>query len=91
MIYDRGPYINRSIIRESFAPASPAVSQHGGAGTRLMLIVRHTDAARERTFDPRSPIRHLDNVVDGPQKRGWTAVDMQKNWKVNNPSQRDIG
>ncbi len=43
-----------------------------------MLIVHHTDAAREWPYEPRSPIGRPDKVLDGPQKRGWTAVDVQE-------------
>jgi phosphoserine phosphatase len=52
-----------------------------GEGLRLMLLVRHTDAEREWAYDRQSPIGRLDKALDEAQRRGWTVVDMQKDWK----------
>jgi hypothetical protein len=52
-----------------------------GEGLRFMLLVRHTDAEREWAYDRQSPIGRLDKALDEAQRRGWTVVDMQKDWK----------
>ncbi len=46
------------------------------------LIVHHTDADREYAYDskPKSSGRLIDALADAP-KRGWTIVDMKKDWK----------
>jgi hypothetical protein len=53
----------------------------GGAGTRFMGIVHHTDAAREYAYDRQSHIGKLDKALDEGTKRGWTIVDMKRDWK----------
>ncbi len=52
-----------------------------GKGARLALIVHHTDADREWAYDRSSPIGHLDKALDEARARGWTVVDMNKEWK----------
>ena len=56
-----------------------------GQGPRLALLVRHTDAKREWAYDRKSKIGHLDKALDEAINRGWTAVDMQQDWKVIYP------
>jgi len=58
-----------------------------GEGQRFMLLVRHTDAEREWAYDRQSPIGRLDKALDEAQKRGWTVVDMKKDWKKIFPLQ----
>ncbi len=53
----------------------------GGNGARFMGIVHHTDAAREYAYDRQSHIGKLDKALDEGSKRGWTIVDMKKDWK----------
>ncbi|WP_372683714.1 HAD family hydrolase, partial [Desulfosarcina sp.] len=53
-----------------------------GKGARLMLIIRHTDAKREWAYDRQSSIGHLDKALDEAQGKGWTVVDMKRDWKV---------
>lgn len=53
----------------------------GGEGRRFMLLVRHTDAERESAYDRQSPIGRLDKALDEAQSRGWTVVDIKKDWK----------
>jgi len=50
-------------------------------GLRFMLLVHHTDAEREWAYDRQSPIGRLDKALDEAQRRGWTVVDMKKDWK----------
>jgi hypothetical protein len=53
-----------------------------GEGTRLMLIVHHTDAEREWAYDRQSPIGRLDKALDEAKAKAWTVVDMKQDWKV---------
>lgn len=57
-------------------------------GPRFALIVRHTDAEREWAYDRKSPIGHLDKALDEAIDKGWTIVDMKKEWKVIYPFQK---
>ncbi len=52
----------------------------GGPGPRLALIVHHTDAAREWAYDRTSHIGKLDKGLDEAAAKGWTVVDMKKDW-----------
>jgi phosphoserine phosphatase len=52
-----------------------------GAGQRLMGIVHHTDADREWAYDRQSQIGKLDKALDEALAKGWTVVDMKKDWK----------
>jgi phosphoglycolate phosphatase-like HAD superfamily hydrolase len=54
----------------------------GGAGARFGLIVHHTDAEREYAYDRKSRVGRLDKALDEAPKRGWTVVDMKKDWKT---------
>lgn len=56
-----------------------------GKGTRLLLIVHHTDAEREWAYDRRSSIGRLDKALDEAKAKGWTVVDMRRDWKVIHP------
>jgi len=58
-----------------------------GKGARYMLIVRHTDEEREWAYDRKSKIGRLDHALDEALKRGWTVVDMKKDWRVIYPFQ----
>jgi phosphoserine phosphatase len=57
-----------------------------GKGLRFCLYVHHTDAKREWAYDRKSHIGKLDKGLDEAQKRGWTVVDMKKDWKVIHPA-----
>jgi phosphoglycolate phosphatase-like HAD superfamily hydrolase len=54
----------------------------GGVGPRLGLIVHHTDAEREWAYDRKSAIGKLDKALDEAATKGWTAVDMKRDWKT---------
>ena len=56
-----------------------------GAGARFAGIVHHTDEAREWAYDRKSHIGTLDKAWDEAQQKGWTVVDMKKEWKVIYP------
>ncbi|MBA4416999.1 MAG: haloacid dehalogenase [Syntrophus sp. (in: bacteria)] len=52
-----------------------------GQGARLALIVHHTDGDREWAYDRTSSIGRLDKALDEARVKGWTVVDMKKDWK----------
>jgi hypothetical protein len=60
----------------------------GGKGTRFCLFVRHTDAEREWAYD-RSPMGVLEKGLAKANARGWTVVDMKRDWKTIFPPQRN--
>ena len=52
-----------------------------GKAARFAGIVWHTDATREWAYDRESHIGRLDKALDEGRAKGWTIVDMQKDWK----------
>jgi hypothetical protein len=52
-----------------------------GGGRRFMGIVHHTDADREWAYDRQSHVGKLDKALDEALSKGWTVVDMKKDWK----------
>ncbi len=59
-----------------------------GNGARFMGLVHHTDSVREYAYDRPSPVGQLDKAWDEALRRGWTIVDMKKDWKVIYPFER---
>ena len=59
-----------------------------GSGRRFGLIVHHTDSEREWAYDRTSPIGKLDKALDEAQVKGWTIVDMKRDWKTIYPEAR---
>ena len=59
-----------------------------GSGARFALLVHHTDAEREWAYDRKSSIGHLDKALDEALAKGWTVVDMKKDWKVIFPFEK---
>ena len=53
-----------------------------GSGARFMGLVHHTDAEREWAYDRKSSIGKLDKALDEATAKGWTVVDMKKDWKT---------
>jgi hypothetical protein len=51
------------------------------SGRRFGLIVHHTDADREYSYDRKSSIGKLDKALDAAQSNGWTVVNMKDDWK----------
>lgn len=58
-----------------------------GSGPRFGLIVHHTDAQREWAYDRQSSVGRLDKGLDEAKPRGWTLVDMKRDWKSIHPSE----
>lgn len=56
-------------------------------GPRFGLLVRHTDAEREWAYDRKSTVGRLDAALDEAGRRGWTVVDMKRDWRVVYPFQ----
>ena len=59
-----------------------------GAGPRFCLYVHHTDAKRDWAYDRKSLVGKLDKGLDEAKEKGWTVVDMQKEWKVIYPFEK---
>ncbi len=51
-----------------------------GSGPRFCLFVHHTDAEREWAYDRQSPFGRLDKGLDEAAAKGWTVVDMKRDW-----------
>ena len=58
-----------------------------GIGLRFMGIVHHTDADREWAYDRQSDVGRLDKVLDEANVKGWTVVDMKRDWNVVFPTE----
>lgn len=56
-----------------------------GEGLRFCLYVHHTDADREWAYDRESHIGKLDKGLNEASERGWTVVDMKRDWRVVHP------
>lgn len=61
----------------------------GGEGPSFALYVHHTDAEREWAYDRDSHIGGLDKGLDEAKTKGWTVVDMKKDWKVVYPGEKN--
>lgn len=48
----------------------------------LNIYVHHTDSIREWAYDRSSHVGKLDEGLDEAMERGWTIVDMAKDWKT---------
>ncbi len=53
-----------------------------GSGARFMGLVHHTDAEREWAYDRDSRVGRLSTALDEAKRRGWTVVDMQRDWRT---------
>lgn len=60
-----------------------------GDGARFHGIVHHTDAEREYAYDRKAHVGKLDKALDEGMRRGWTIVDMQRDWKAIFPFEND--
>ena len=52
-----------------------------GPGPRFAMIVHHTDDEREWAYGRKSRIGTLEKAWDEAQAKGWTVVDMKRDWK----------
>jgi phosphoserine phosphatase len=53
----------------------------GGRPNSFGLIVHHTDAVREYTYDRESHFGKLSKAMDEAEQRNWLLVDMKNDWK----------
>jgi phosphoserine phosphatase len=53
-----------------------------GNGPRLIGLVHHTDAEREYAYDAHSAFGKLSKALDEAKSRGWTVVDMKRDWST---------
>jgi phosphoglycolate phosphatase-like HAD superfamily hydrolase len=51
-----------------------------GKGARFGLVVHHTDATREWAYDA-APMGKFGRVLDESNAKGWTVVDMARDWR----------
>jgi phosphoglycolate phosphatase-like HAD superfamily hydrolase len=58
------------------------------AGLSFIGIVHHTDGEREWAYDRASHVGKLDKALDEGSAKGWTIVDMKRDWKVIYPFQK---
>jgi phosphoglycolate phosphatase-like HAD superfamily hydrolase len=49
---------------------------------RLGVVVHHTDAEREYSYDRQSHVGKLDRALDAAALDRWTVVDMKRDWKT---------
>jgi hypothetical protein len=56
-----------------------------GDEARFMGLVHHTDAEREWAYDRDSLVGRLDEALDEAREKGWTVVDMAREWRVVYP------
>jgi len=59
-----------------------------GNGLRFMGLVHHTDGEREWAYDRESSVGRLDRALDEAKARGWTVVDMKREWKTIFPPEK---
>jgi phosphoglycolate phosphatase-like HAD superfamily hydrolase len=59
-----------------------------GEEPHFMGLVHHTDAEREWAYDRDSKIGKLDKALDEATARGWTVVDMKRDWNVVFPTEK---
>ena len=52
-----------------------------GDGMPFMLYLHHTDSIREWAYDRNSSVGRLDKGLDEAQDKGWTVIDMEKDWE----------
>ena len=55
----------------------------------FMLYVHHTDSVREWAYDRNSHIGKFDKGLDEANEKGWTVIDMKKDWKIIFPFELD--
>jgi phosphoserine phosphatase len=52
-----------------------------GGGRRFCGYVRHTDGEREYAYDRTAATGRLDKGLDEAAAKGWTVVDVKRDWK----------
>ncbi|WP_242618125.1 hypothetical protein [Edaphobacter modestus] len=57
-----------------------------GSGARLAVLVHHTDADREYSYDRDSNVGRLDKALDEARENKRLVIDMKSDWKAIFPS-----
>ena len=81
----------RRCVGYSTEPVPPGWIPVGGPrgdGPRLGVPIRHTDRKREWAYDRQSHIGKLDKALDEAAERGWTVVNMKRDWNEVYPSKK---
>jgi hypothetical protein len=55
-----------------------------------MGLVHHADADREYAYDRNSKTGKLDKALDEAATKGWTVVDMKRDWNAVFPTDRRV-
>lgn len=71
--------------------ARARLDAQAAAAQQAALFVHHTDAQREWVYGRQSSIGRLDKGLDEARARGWTVVDMKRDWKVVFPFEEASG
>lgn len=50
-----------------------------GTGSRFVLLIHHTDSVREYAYEV-TPLSKLDEALREAEAKGWTVVDMKRDW-----------
>jgi len=94
---DDGP--GKPVAIQRFIGRRPVFAIGNSDGDREMLqwvatnpryfvaLVHHTDAEREWRYDRNLPIDKLDRALDEATSRGWSLIDMKKDWNKVFPPQ----
>jgi len=53
-----------------------------GDAPGFALILHHTDGAREWAYDRDTAIGRLDKALSESEARGWTVIDMERDWRT---------
>lgn len=56
-----------------------------GKGLRFASLLHHTDAEREFAYDRESSVGRLDKALGEASAKGWTVIDMKRDWSVVYP------
>jgi phosphoserine phosphatase len=59
-----------------------------GDGSRLAVLIHHTDAKREWSYDRASHVGRLDRALDRAAAQGWLRIDMARDWDEIYPALR---
>jgi phosphoserine phosphatase len=57
--------------------------------TSFQLYIHHTDSLREWAYDRDSHIGKFDIGLDEAIEKGWTVIDMQTDWKIIYPFEKN--
>lgn len=78
--------LNSLRLLRSFRLARKPLRSTTGPGASLVVLIRHTDAEREWSYDRESHIGRLDAALEDAGNKNWVVVDMQRDWKTVYPA-----